>query len=190
MSIRTTSSCCRASGGVAGATAAQHDLSLKARLPLRILRRFAPDPPHVDVLAPGDMLYLPPHCAHDGVALDACTTYSIGFRAASANELATAFLDFLRDELDLPGRYADPDLAPTRTPAAIDPAMRRRCERMLRGIRWNRATIARFLGCWLSEPKPNVVFDPPDAPLARGAFVARAREARRPARPAHAAALR
>jgi 50S ribosomal protein L16 3-hydroxylase len=152
----------------------QQDLALKPRLPLRILRRFAPDPLRADVLAPGDMLYLPPHCAHDGVAVDACTTYSIGFRAASTNELVAAFLDYLRDHLDVPGRYSDPDLAPTRTPAAIDRAMRSRCERMLRGIRWNRATIARFLGCWLSEPKPDVVFDPPDAPLARRAFVARA----------------
>jgi ribosomal protein L16 Arg81 hydroxylase len=30
---------------------------------------------HDDVLAPGDMLYLPPHIAHDGVAVDVCTTY-------------------------------------------------------------------------------------------------------------------
>ena len=75
-------------------------------------------PTHDEVLAPGDMLYLPPHFAHDGVAVDACTTYSIGFRAPGANELAVAFLDFLRDELDLAGRYADPDLAPAREPAA------------------------------------------------------------------------
>jgi len=152
----------------------QQDLALKRRLPLKILRRFAPDPLHADVLAPGDMLYLPPHCAHDGVAIDACTTYSIGFRAAGANELATAFLDYLRDHLDLPGRYADPDLAPVRSPAAIDAAMRRRCERLLQGIRWDRATIARFLGGWLSEPKPDVFFDPPGAPLPRRAFAARA----------------
>ena len=33
------------------------------------------------VLEPGDMLYLPPGVAHDGVALEPCMTYSIGFRA-------------------------------------------------------------------------------------------------------------
>jgi 50S ribosomal protein L16 3-hydroxylase len=119
------------------------------------------------------MLYLPPHFAHDGVAVDACTTYSIGFRAAGATELGAAFLDFLHDELDLPGHYADPDLAPVRAPAEIDRAMQRRCARMLRGVSWNRPTLLRFLGCWLSEPKPNVVFEPPDAPLSRRAFRAR-----------------
>ena len=149
----------------------QDDLSVKPRLPLKILRRFEPE--HVAVLAPGDMLYLPPHFAHDGVAVDACTTYSIGFRAAGATELAAAFLDFLRDELDLPGRYADPDLAPVKAPAEIDRAMQRRCERMLRSVSWNRPTLLRFLGCWLSEPKPNVVFDPPGAPMSRHAFRAR-----------------
>ena len=126
------------------------------------------------MLSPGDMLYLPPHLAHDGVAVDACTTYSIGFRAASANELAVAFLDFLRDELDVPGRYADADLKPVRAPAAIDSAMRRRYARMLEKVAWDRATIARFVGCHLSEPKPDVVFDPPRAPLPRVAFLARA----------------
>ena len=115
-------------------------------------------PTHDDVLAPGDMLYLPPHIAHDGVAVDACTTYSIGFRAPGANELAAAFLDFLRDELDLPGRYADPDLAPVRG-AGGD--RRRACAgvacELLKRIAWDRATAARFLGCFLSEPKPHVV---------------------------------
>jgi 50S ribosomal protein L16 3-hydroxylase len=67
------------------------------------------------------MLYLPPHIAHDGVAVDACTTYSIGFRAPGATELGAAFLDFLRDELQLPGRYADADLRPVTSPRRSAP---------------------------------------------------------------------
>jgi len=61
-------------------------------------------------------LYLPPDHAHEGVAIDACTTYSVGFRTASTQQLATAFLDWLRDEVALDGRYADPDLRPARAP--------------------------------------------------------------------------
>jgi len=144
---------------------------LKPRLPLKILRRFTPT--HDEVLAPGDMLYLPPQCAHDGVAVDACTTYSIGFRAAGATELAAAFLDFLRDELDLPGRYADPDLQPVRAPAEITAAMRRRCGQLLVGIAWDRTTVARFLGGWFSEPKPHVFFVPPRPALSQAAFRSR-----------------
>lgn len=149
----------------------QDDLTLKARMPLKILKRF--EPQRSEALSPGDMLYLPPDYAHDGVAIDACTTYSIGFRAPSATELATGFLDFLRDGLDLSGRYADPDLTVTREPAEIGAAMLRRCQSMLTAVAWDRATIARFIGCWLSEPKPHVRFDPPDPPIARRAFDAR-----------------
>ena len=141
---------------------------------LKILRRFSPRDD--EVVAPGDMLYLPPHCAHDGIAVDACTTYSIGFRAASHNELAVAFVDFLRDELDLPGRYADPDLRPTRAPAHIDPTMRRRVATALSQVRWRERTVARFLGTFLSEPKPTVRFVPPAAPLRPAGFAAKIRK--------------
>jgi 50S ribosomal protein L16 3-hydroxylase len=148
----------------------QRNLALKPRLPLKILERFVPE--RTEILAPGDMLYLPPQHAHDGVALDACTTYSIGFRAPTATELAGAFLDFLRDEIDVPGRYADPGLAPSAHAGEIGAPMRRRFERLLAGVRWSRADVARFLGSWLSEPKPLVVFETPGAPLSRARFAA------------------
>ena len=151
---------------------AQDDLTLKPGLPLKILRRFTPV--HDETLAPGDMLYLPPHIAHDGVAVDACTTYSIGFRAPGATELGAAFLDFLRDELDLPGRYADADLRAVTSPAAISAPMHHRYLRMLRAVKWDERAVARFVGSYLSEPKPHVFFEPPAALLTPAAFRARA----------------
>ncbi len=153
----------------------QRDLALRPGLPLKILRRFTPR--RDAVLGPGDMLYLPPSFAHDGVAVDTCTTCSIGFRAPAANELAVAFLDWLRDRLDLAGRYADPDLRPTREPARIGAAMQRRCAELLCGVSWSGADVDRFLGSWLSEPKPSVVFAPPARVPSFAAF--RARAARR-----------
>jgi 50S ribosomal protein L16 3-hydroxylase len=56
----------------------QKDLSLREGLPLKILDRFEPEDDQV--LEPGDMLYLPPRYAHDGIADGECQTYSIGFR--------------------------------------------------------------------------------------------------------------
>jgi len=137
----------------------QRDLSLVPGLPLRILANFEPVADHV--FEPGDLLYLPPKAAHDGVAVDTCTTYSIGFRAAAFQEIATAFLDYLRDTVGIDGRYADPDLGPTATPGRIDARMQRRVRDVLRRIRWTDRDVARFLGLWLSEPKPGVTFDPP-----------------------------
>ena len=134
----------------------QDDLSLRRGLPLRILRRFTPE--HDATLGPGDMLYLPPQFAHDGVAVDACITYSIGFRAPRNQELAEAFVDCLRDAVDVPGRYADPDLRPSAAPARIDPRLARRMSEAIARVRWNERDVRRFIGRFLTEPKPEVVF--------------------------------
>jgi len=148
------------------------DRSLVANAELKILRRFSPR--HDVVLRAGDMLYLPPAIAHDGRAVDACITYSIGFRAATYAEMSEAFLDFLRDHLHLPdGRYADPDARPTRSPARIDTAMRRRVKMTLASLRWSDTDVGRFLGCHLSEPKPIVRFRAPTAPLGKAGFIAK-----------------
>jgi 50S ribosomal protein L16 3-hydroxylase len=150
----------------------QRDLALRRDTPLKILARFRPT--DQCTLDPGDMLYLPPDHSHEGVAIDACTTYSIGFRAPAAQELGTAFLDWLRDNVALEGRYADPDLTVTDEPARIGARMQAECGSMIAAMRWDQATIARFVGCYLTEPKPHVVFDRPQRPptLRRFAFTA------------------
>ncbi len=152
---------------------AQRDLSLRPRLPLKILARFRPSAEWT--LGPGDMLYLPPDHAHEGVAVDACMTCSIGFRAPGAQELGTAFLDWMRDSISLTGRYADPQLAATREPARIGNAMLEQCSALLGGIRWDDRVVARFLGCHLTEPKPQVFFTAREIPPARFANLAERR---------------
>ncbi len=150
----------------------QRDLALKPDLPLKILARFRPE--HEAVLGPGDMLYLPPAIAHDGVAVDACSTYSIGFRAPSAQEIAIGFLDWLRDRVVLDGRYADPDRRPANSPARIDRALQAYAVTTLRRLAWDERAVAQFLGSYLAEPKPGVVFAPPRRAPLRRAFIRRA----------------
>jgi len=151
---------------------AQRDLSLVEDAPLRILSRFRPQ--REWLLDPGDMLYLPPRYAHDGIAVDECVTCSIGFRAPGAQELGTRFLEFLQDRLALEGMYRDPDLKPQRHPAEIGSPMLRQMQRMIGRIRWREQDIVQFAGQYLTEPKPHVVFEPPHRPLAPKAFAARA----------------
>jgi 50S ribosomal protein L16 3-hydroxylase len=146
----------------------QRDRTLDARAPHRMLANFRAQ--REWILEPGDMLYLPPGCAHEGSAMGTCTTYSVGFRAPSAQELGTAFLDYLRDNLRLEGMYADPDLEPQRHPAAMPAAMLPKLERMLAPIRPGRKDLKRFLGGYLSEPKPHIVFAPPDTPMSEARF--------------------
>ena len=94
----------QASGSRRWKIAKQKDLSLKPGLPLKILKNFKADEEFV--LHAGDMLYLPPHYAHDGVAEAAqgpdgklldCMTYSIGFKSPAALELASELLHRLAE---------------------------------------------------------------------------------------------
>ncbi len=151
----------------------QRDLSLVDGAPLKLLRDFRPE--QECVLEPGDMLYLPPGWAHDGVALEACMTYSIGFRAPAWQDLAIHFLRFLEDRLELQGWYQDPDLKPQDSPARIARTMVDDVAQHLDGIRWRGPDVTRFLGQYLTEPKVQVFFTPPRPRLAPAAFAARVR---------------
>lgn len=146
---------------------AQRDKRIVEGLPLKILRDFRPTQEFT--LEPGDMLYLPPQYAHDGVAVGDCTTWSIGFRAPPYAELGDAFLTYLQDNIDLPGRYADPGLRRQRA-GEIGADMIDRITAELARIRWQRRDVADFLGRYLTEPKHNVYFDPPSAPYGLSRF--------------------
>jgi 50S ribosomal protein L16 3-hydroxylase len=137
----------------------QEDMQLIEGAPLRILQHFNTTAEWV--LEPGDMLYLPPRYAHWGIAVGECMTYSIGFRAPSAQELGTQFLSFLQDKLQLKGMYSDPDIQPQDAPAEISVQMVAKVAELLKTIQWNQQDIAEFLGSYLSEPKPHIVFDTP-----------------------------
>ena len=121
---------------------------------------------------PGDMLYLPPGIGHDGVALERCFTYSIGFRAPRGAELGAAFLDWLHQRGLPQADYRDPGLEPTHRPGCIPAEMVSFATRLLKRVRWSDAEVERFLGEYLSEPKPHVVFRPQSSrrPL-RGSLV-------------------
>ena len=146
----------------------QADQTLIEGAPLRILKDFKVEQEWV--LEPGDMLYLPPHCAHNGIAEDDCMTYSIGFRTPWHQELAEQFLVYLQDRIEIKGTYADPDLKLQKHPSEIGPAMLKQVGAAIRKIRWDDEDIANFLGSYLSEPKPHIFFDGPARPLSAARF--------------------
>jgi 50S ribosomal protein L16 3-hydroxylase len=161
---------------------AQRDLTLKPGLPLKVLQHF--DPQEEWVLEPGDMLYLPPHIAHDGVAEGECMTCSIGFRAPSTSELSGHFLYHLAERLSeaderdgqVSPRYKDPAQPAVGNPAQLPPMLIDRVGSILAGLTWNEKDVASFLGTYLSEPKANVVFDPPRRALNEIRFIARVKK--------------
>lgn len=138
----------------------QKDLSLIESLPLKILKNFR----HTQefVLEPGDMLYLPPHVAHEGVAIGECMTCSIGFRAPSHVELLKSFHVFMADVLEAPGQLSNAQ------PAAAIESQARLPESTIDAVAAliarhapSREDIIEFLGCALTEPKTMALFDEP-----------------------------
>src|SRR6185503_11361401 len=109
---------------------------------------------------PGDLLYLPPGVRHDGVALESCFTYSIGFRAPRGAELGAAFLDWLHERGLPDADYRDGALRPARRAGQVPDEMISFAEHLLGRIRWTRRDVERFMGEYLSEPKAHVVFQP------------------------------
>lgn len=149
----------------------QRDLRLKPGVPLKILAKFRPEEEYL--LETGDALYLPPGYAHDGIAETECLTWSVGFRAPSQQELATAYLDYLRDHIALAGTYRDPDLTASAHAGLIDSQMLARFSAMLKDVQvhaGNRGHLGRFLGRYLTEPKSHVFFDAPEKPMSAAKF--------------------
>jgi 50S ribosomal protein L16 3-hydroxylase len=157
---------------------AQSDLSLKPGLPLKVLQHF--EPREEWLLEPGDMLYLPPHIAHDGIAEGECMTCSIGFRAPSTQELTGQFLYHLAERIGdsarADTRYRDPAQPAVTKPAELPALLIERVGAILANVRWNEKDVAAFLGTYLSEPKANVVFDPPERPLTETRFIERVKK--------------
>jgi len=148
-------------------------------LPLRILQNW--EPTETFDLGPGDLLYVPPGWGHDGVALDTCTTWSIGFRTPSRHEFLSAWLgDQAELSAELAGtskddRFRDPKREATTHPAQIPMDLRKTLHQWVESWRTDDrtrlASLDGFIGRHLSEPKAHVFFDPPGHPLTQKRFL-------------------
>jgi 50S ribosomal protein L16 3-hydroxylase len=139
----------------------QKDRNLLPDLPLKILANFEPE--QECVLDPGDMLYLPPTWAHDGVAVGGdCMTCSIGMRVPARVDLARNVLQRALDETEAPERdrlYGDPWQPATEEPGRIPPALQAFAADAVARLTSDPQALACALGEVLSEPKPRVWFE-------------------------------
>ncbi|MFN3766762.1 MAG: JmjC domain-containing protein [Ectopseudomonas guguanensis] len=127
------------------------DSPLLPHADLKILAEF--EPTDEWVLAPGDMLYLPPCLAHCGTAEDDCMTYSVGFRAPSAAEVLTHFTDFLGQFLPDEERYSDADIQPSEDPNQIQRDALERLKALLNEHMSDERLLMTWFGQFMTEPK-------------------------------------
>lgn len=118
---------------------------------LRILANFQQTDEWL--LAPGDMLYLPPRLAHYGIAEDDCMTYSVGFRAPSASEVLVHFTDFVAQFLPDEERYADADLQPGGEPQQIQADALQRLRGLLNQHLQDDRLLMAWFGQFMTEPR-------------------------------------
>ena len=153
----------------------QKDLQLQQGVPLKILQNFEPE--REFLLEAGDMLYLPPRYAHDGLAEACvgedgrsadCMTYSIGFQAPERGEIAGQLLqrlaDFSDDGQEGGGArrlYRDPSQPAVSTPAAVPASLIGFAHEAVAAALQDPLALACVLGEYLTEPKASVWFDAP-----------------------------
>ncbi|HET7921342.1 MAG TPA: cupin domain-containing protein [Gammaproteobacteria bacterium] len=127
------------------------------------------------LLAPGDMLYLPPGVAHDGIAVGDCMTFSIGFRTPSDSEMLADFAGLLIGATDREARYADPGLRDSSAdPGRIaERSLREIRRRLTAHLRTDNDTLNRWFGCFITEPKPWLRPVAPRRPLTPAAMKTR-----------------
>ncbi len=138
----------------------QKNPELQEGVPLKILTNFEPELTYD--LEPGDMLYLPPGYAHDGVAVGECMTYSIGFRVPKRSEVAQELLQRLAEDApDLVGDalYRDAGQAAVDSPGQIPSGLFDFARDALQAALQDPKVMERALGEYLTEPKANVWFD-------------------------------
>lgn len=155
--------------------------AFRPELELKILAEFRPT--HDWVLQPGDVLYLPPGFAHDGIALGDCMTLSVGMRAPAIAEMLNGLVDELTEPLSEDDRYTDPDLAPARDAYEIDAAAMQRVETAVAALRnLDDAALADWFGRYITGYRSAQTALPPPraisardlaAALAKGSGIAR-----------------
>jgi 50S ribosomal protein L16 3-hydroxylase len=130
-------------------------------LDLRILPDFVPE--REWLLGPGDVLYLPPGVAHWGLAQGDCMTWSVGFRAPSWRELATAWSEYLIERRVPRTRYRDPGLQRQPHSAEIGPdALARVGDALKACLAMEASELRRWFGCFSTETKDHLQVYPPE----------------------------
>ncbi len=106
------------------------------------------------ILDAGDMLYVPPFIAHNGIAQDDdCMTYSVGFRSPSQSEIISDYCDHVIENMQSDNRYIDGNSAHQNNPGAISPSVINNLFSMMQSKMNDKAIFASWFGQYSSSPK-------------------------------------
>ncbi|QJQ95738.1 MULTISPECIES: cupin domain-containing protein [Halomonadaceae] len=153
------------------------DAPIVAGIDLRILERFEVEADADWVLEPGDMLYLPPGYAHNGISeSDDCMTISVGFRAPSADESITSYADYVGETLPPSRRYSDAGMQAPNDSGELNDASVARMRSLILESLDDPAQLAQWFGRVMTQPKYADQLIPVETPTQEEALVAELQE--------------
>lgn len=117
------------------------------------------------ILEPGDILYIPPGCPHEGYAVENALNYSVGFRAPNQQDLLSSFADHIIDTESGQKRYTDGNLTLRESKGELNNIEVTKVKTLMQGLLENDTLFKQWLGTTLSQPKHEMDLAPAEEPF-------------------------
>ena len=139
------------------------DSNLQQLCPHPRLLQVSPFVDCIDVITePGDILYIPPGCPHDGISVENSLNYSVGFRAPAQKDLLTGLADHLIDN-DISGqRFSDAKRSAATSVGRIDETDLNQIQQLLQQLVADRNQLPHWFGNLITRAKHELDLNEPD----------------------------
>lgn len=120
----------------------------------------------IDVeMEPGDILYIPCGCPHEGYAVEPSINYSVGFRAPDQNDLLSSFTDYNIDNNENALRYTDIPMQMREKPGKIEESELNKLHQVMLASCKTPESLMPWFGRMISEAKHDLDIARPEEPL-------------------------
>tara|TARA_R110001583_G_scaffold43990_1_gene139708 strand:+ start:6435 stop:7562 length:1128 start_codon:yes stop_codon:yes gene_type:complete len=130
------------------------------------LKHCGPFEAAIDIeMEPGDILYIPSGCPHEGYAIEPSLNYSVGFRAPDQNDLLSSFTDYNIDNNENALRYTDIPMQVRERPGCIEESELNKLHQVMLENCQTPEQLMPWFGRMISEAKHDLDIAKPEHPL-------------------------
>ncbi|TKB43755.1 cupin domain-containing protein [Thalassotalea mangrovi] len=142
------------------------DSTLQTLVPHPDLKQVSAFESCIDVTTEaGDLLYIPPHHPHDGIAIDNAMNYSVGFQAPNPQELIGGLADYMLDEDIYAKRIDDSQRLATSQPELFSDRDLQLLKQQMQNVLDNDDVMENFLGQLLTSVHHALDVGLPEQPI-------------------------
>lgn len=99
----------------------------------------------------GDILYIPPGFPHDGVCIEESLSYSVGFRAPTAQGMLSSFTDYVLEHDMGAKHYANPELQLPENSLLVQPSELQKLKMMMSDLINNEQLFEAWFGRFITQ---------------------------------------